>query len=165
VSTIDTSSPAVIVRQKDMTETRTVEQRTADVREKLRTDVDLWVASADAAGGAYLVPLSFLWDGVALILATPRASRTARNLLRAGRARVGLGPTRDVVMVEGPVAELPRGADPAAEEAFARAAGFDPRTLPDHVYLRLVPDSIQAWRSPAELAARTVMRDGRWLAP
>jgi hypothetical protein len=23
---------------------------------------------------------------------------------------------------------------------------------------------IQAWRSPAELAGRTVMRDGRWLA-
>jgi hypothetical protein len=77
---------------------------------------------------------------------------------------VGLGPTRDVVLVEGPVEELPRGADPAAEQAFADAAGFDPRTLPEYLYLRLVPDVIQAWRSPAELAGRTVMRDGRWLA-
>jgi len=159
------SCDAVIVRLKDMTEPRALEQRTADVRRKLATDVDLWVASADAAGAAYLVPLSFVWHGDTLILATPRASRTARNLLRAGRARVGLGPTRDVVMVDGPVAELSRGADPAAEQAFADAAGFDPRTLPEYLYLRVVPDVIQAWRSPAELPGRTVMRDGRWLAP
>jgi len=158
------SCGAVIVRLEDMTEPRTLEQRTADVRAKLKADVDLWVASADASGETYLVPLSFVWHGTALILSTPRASRTARNLLRAGRARVGLGPTRDVVLVEGRVEELARGADPAAEQAFADAAGFDPRTLPDYLYLRLVPDVIQAWRSPAELPGRIVLRDGRWLA-
>ena len=59
---------------------------------KLRDDVDLWVASADESGEAYLVPLSFHWDGAALTLATPRSSRTAVNLLRAGRAASRSGP-------------------------------------------------------------------------
>ena len=90
---------------------------------KLRDDVDLWVASADETGEAYLVPLSFHWDGAALTLATPRSSPTAVNLLRAGRARVALGPTRDVVIVEGTVAELPRGDDPELERRSPRPPG------------------------------------------
>ena len=131
------------------------------MRAKLRDDVDLWVASADASGEAYLVPLSFHWDGAALTLATPRTSPTAVNLLRAGRARVALGPTRDVVIVEGTVAELPRGADPELEQAFAAAAGFDPPE--GYVYLRITPREIQAWREADELAGRRLMRDGAWL--
>jgi hypothetical protein len=123
--------------------------------------VDLWVASADEAGVAYLVPLSFHWDGAALTLATPRESRTAVNLLRAGWARVALGPTRDVVIVEGTVAELPRGADPQLEEAFAAAAGFEPPE--GYVYLRITPREIQAWREADELAGRRLMRAGAWL--
>jgi hypothetical protein len=111
------------------------------------------------------VPLSFHWDGALLTLATPRASRTARNLLRAGRARVALGVTRDVVMIEGAVEELARGADPELEDAFAAATGFDPREEPnDYVYLRIAPRAIQAWREADELAGRQVMRDGEWLA-
>ena len=54
---------------------------------KLGGEVDVWVASADAEGDAYLIPLSYYWDGVTLTLSTPRASRTATNLIRAGRAR------------------------------------------------------------------------------
>jgi hypothetical protein len=34
-------------------------------------DVDVWVASASADGAPYLVPLSFDWDGEALLVATP----------------------------------------------------------------------------------------------
>jgi hypothetical protein len=143
---------------------RSRSQRIEDTLAKLRGDVDLWVASADAAGEVHMVPLSFQWDGTALTLATPRAGRTAVNLLRAGRARVALGPTRDVVIVDGTVEELPRGADPALEDAHAEATGFDPRTLADdYVYLRVVPRAIQAWREVDELAGRHLMRDGRWL--
>ncbi len=139
-------------------------QRIDDTLAKLRDEVDLWVASADATGEAYLVPLSFHWDGTALTLATPRAGRTAVNLLRAGRARVALGPTRDVVIVDGAVEELPRGADPALEDAHAAATGFDPRALAeDYVYLRVVPRTVQAWREVDELAGRRLMRDGEWL--
>lgn len=101
-------------------------QRRADTLTKLETEVDLWVASADEAGVAYLVPLSFHWDGEALTLATATRSRTGRNLLRAGWARVALGPTRDVVMIEGPLEAIPVGTDPELESAYARSAGWDP---------------------------------------
>jgi hypothetical protein len=143
---------------------RTRAERRADTLAKLGAEVDLWVASADEHGEAYLVPLSFLWDGETITIATPRASRTARNLLRAGRARVALGPTRDVVIVDGRVDELPLGADPEREDAHAAATGFDPRTLADeYVYLRITPDRIQAWREANELAGRLLMRGGEWL--
>jgi len=139
-------------------------QRRLDTLDKLRSDVDLWVASADADGSAYLVPLSFLWDGSALTISTPRDSRTARNLVRAGWARVALGPTRDVVIVEGPVEELAIGADPDLEDAHAGATGFDPRTLAEeYVYLRVAPRSVQAWRESNELPGRRLMRRGEWL--
>ena len=143
---------------------RSREQRRADTLAKLRRDVDLWVASADERGNAYLVPLSYYWDGSALTIATPRSSRTAVNLVRARWARVALGPTRDVVIVEGPVEAIPIGTDPRLEDAHARATGFDPRTLADeYVYLRITPRSIQAWREANELAGRQLMRDGEWL--
>ena len=139
-------------------------QRKADVLEKLRSDVDLWVSSADETGGAYLVPLSYWWDDSTLTVATPRESRTARNLVRAGWARVALGPTRDVVIVEGPVEAIPIGSDATLEDAHAQATGFDPRTLAEeYVYLRITPESIQAWREANELPGRNVMRESKWL--
>jgi hypothetical protein len=143
---------------------RSRSQRTADTLERLRRDVDLWVASASADGEAYLVPLSFHWDGSTLTIATPSASPTARNLLRAGWVRAALGQTRDVVIVEGTVEVVPIGADPELEDAHARSAGFDPRPLRDeYVYLRITPQEIQAWRESNELDGRVLMRRGRWL--
>lgn len=143
---------------------RSREQRRSDTLAKLRGDVDLWVASADESGRAYLVPLSFCWDGSTLTIATPRASPTARNLVRAGWVRVALGHTRDVVILEGPVEEIPIGADPRLEDAHARATGFDRRTLAEeYVYLRITPREIQAWREANELPGRQLMRRGEWL--
>jgi hypothetical protein len=53
---------------------------------RLEHDVDAWVATADPASGSpYLVPLSFLWDGRHLLVATPSASPTSRNLQATGR--------------------------------------------------------------------------------
>ena len=66
-------------------------QRKADTLALLRTEVDCWVASADEMGNAHLVPLSHYWDGAALVLATPRSSPTATNLLRARRRAPSLG--------------------------------------------------------------------------
>jgi hypothetical protein len=143
---------------------RSRSQRRIDVLAKLRSDVDLWVASADEAGGAYLVPLSYYWDGSTLTIATPRASRTATNLVRAGWARVALGPTRDVVIIEGSVEAIPIGTDAQLEDAHARATGFDPRALAEeYVYLRITPHAIQAWREANELEGRQLMRRGEWL--
>jgi hypothetical protein len=143
---------------------RSRSQRRIDVLAKLRSEVDLWVASADERGGAYLVPLSYYWDDSTLTIATPRASRTARNLVRAGWARVALGPTRDVVIIEGAVEARPIGTDTGLEDAHAEATGFDPRKLADeYIYLRITPHNIQAWREVNELEHRQLMRRGDWL--
>lgn len=139
-------------------------ERKTDTLRKLESEVDVWVASASEDGEANLAPLSFVWHREALTIAMPATSITGRNLTRAGRARVALGPTRDVVMLEGPIEVLPIGTDPALEEAHARATGFDPREEGStFVYIRLTPERIQAWRESNELAERTLMRDGVWL--
>jgi hypothetical protein len=144
---------------------RSRSQRRVDALHKLRSEVDLWVASADEVGGAYLVPLSYYWDNATLTIATPRASRTARNLMRAGWARVALGPTRDVIIIEGALEAIPIGADTRLENAHAQATGFDPRTLAEeYVYLKITPHNIQAWREANELEERQLMRRGQWLA-
>lgn len=143
---------------------RSSAERKADTLEKLETDVDLWVASASGDGEAYLVPLSYVWDGSRLTIATPRSSPTAVNLLRAGVARVALGPTRDVVIVRGSVEAIPIGTAPDLEDAHARATGFDPRELAEeYVYIRITPSENQAWRESSELRGRDRMRGGEWL--
>jgi hypothetical protein len=154
----------IAAERNDPEPARTRSRRIADTLERLRSDVDLWVASASETGEAYLVPLSFQWDGSKLTIATPRRSVTARNLMRAAWARVALGETRDVVIVEGPVEAVPLGADPELEEAHAAAAGFDPRELAEeYVYLRITPHEIRAWREANELEGRLLMRGGTWL--
>lgn len=144
---------------------RTREQRIADTLRKLETEVDVWVASASEDGRANIAPLSFVWHDGALTIAMPATSLTARNLTRAGWARMALGPTRDVVMLDGPIDVLPIGAVPALEDAHARATGFDPREQASaYVYIRLRPERIEAWREAHELAGRQLMEGGAWLA-
>ncbi|MFE4673740.1 pyridoxamine 5'-phosphate oxidase family protein [Streptomyces sp. NPDC056723] len=145
---------------------RTVKQRKQDTLDRLERDEDVWVATADRENATpYLVPLSFLWDGATLLLATPAASPTGRNLRATRRARLGVGPTRDVVMIEGTAqtltaAELPDGVG----DAFAEKTGFDPRTLTsEYLYFRVTPRRVQAWREANELAGRDLMREGEWI--
>ncbi|MET9473620.1 pyridoxamine 5'-phosphate oxidase family protein [Streptomyces sp. NPDC002917] len=144
---------------------RGLEERLRDTRAKLASDVDLWVATSGSAGGVHLIPLSYLWDGTAFLISTPRASVTGRNLLAEGRVRLSLGPTRDVVVVDG-TAEPVGSADlgPEAGDAFATKTGFDPRELDEpYQYFLIRPRRIQAWREANELQGRDLMRDGRWL--
>jgi hypothetical protein len=141
---------------------RSLEQRKADTLARLQADVDCWVTSADEAGNAHLVPFSYYWDGSTVTLAMPLENRTAVNLLRAGAARIALDGTRDVVLVD---AAVETGADDATKDAYAQAAGWDPRReRGEHVYLRLTPQRIQAWREANELAGRTLMKNGDWLS-
>ena len=110
------------------------------------------------------MPLSFVWYEAALTVAMPTTSVTARNLIRARWARMALGPTCDVVLLDGPLEVVPLGTDAALEDAHARATGFDPRELPqEDLQPRLRPERIQAWRESSELAGRQLMRDGEWL--
>jgi pyridoxamine 5'-phosphate oxidase-like protein len=147
---------------------RTPGQRKHDALSRLDHDTDAWVATAGPANGApYLVPLSFLWDGTTLLIATPAASVTSRNLQASGRARLGIGPTRDLVMIEGTVGTAQAAADIPAEtgDAFAAKTGFDPRELTDYLYFRIHPQRIQAWREANELEGRELMRNGHWAVP
>ncbi|MCC5576589.1 pyridoxamine 5'-phosphate oxidase family protein [Microtetraspora sp. AC03309] len=144
---------------------RGFEERLRDTRAKLESDVDLWVATSGSPGGVHLIPLSYLWDGTAFLISTPRASVTGRNLLADGRVRLSLGPTRDVVVVDG-TAEPVDIADvaPKTGDAFATKTGFDPRELDEpYQYFLIRPRRVQAWREANELRGRDLMRDGRWL--
>jgi pyridoxamine 5'-phosphate oxidase-like protein len=140
-------------------------RRRRDTEYRLIHDVDLWVASASPDGAPYLVPLSFDWDGEALLVATPRDSRTGRNLAATGLVRLGLGPTRDVTMIEGEVEVLEIDALPRERgDHFAERTGFDPRTeAQPYRWFRIPPRRMQAWREADELPDRELMRDGRWL--
>lgn len=139
-------------------------ERLRDTRAKLDSEVDLWVATASPAAGVHLIPLSYLWDGDTILVSTPRTSVTSRNLLAEPMVRLGLGPTRDVVMIDAVAEPVGPGELPAAPAAaFAAKTGFDPREeTPPYQYFRLRPTRIQAWREASELAGRDLMRDGRW---
>ena len=140
-------------------------QRRRDTECRLTQDIDLWVATASSDGAPYLVPLSFDWDGEALLLATPADSPTGRNLAANRTVRLGLGDTRDVSMIDGDVELLEIDALPRERgDRFAARTGFDPRALTTRYrWFRIVPRRIQAWREADELEGRELMRDGRWL--
>lgn len=140
-------------------------QRKQDTLARLDQDVDLWVATADASTGTpYLVPLSFVWDGADLLISTPSSSPTSRNLQGTGKVRLGIGLTRDVVLIEGTVRAV-RASELSTEigDTFATKTGFDPRRLSGYLYFWIRPQLIQAWREADELTGRDLMHDGNWL--
>jgi nitroimidazol reductase NimA-like FMN-containing flavoprotein (pyridoxamine 5'-phosphate oxidase superfamily) len=141
-------------------------ERRRDTEHRLAHDIDVWVATASADDDPYLVPLSFDWDGETLLVATPTASPTGRNLAVTRAARLALGHTRDVAMIDGQVevVEIDALAEQRAER-FAQRSGFDPRALATpYRWFRITPRRIQAWREANELAGRDLMDDGRWLS-
>jgi hypothetical protein len=144
---------------------RTPKQRKEDSLELLDREVDAWVATADQASGTpYLVPLSFLWDGATLLISTPANSPTSRNLQATGKVRLGIGPPRDLILIEGTVQTL-AASEVSAElgDAFAVKTGFDPRELENpYLYFRIQPQRLQAWREANELEERELMRGGVW---
>jgi hypothetical protein len=147
---------------------RSAQQRKADTLRRLSSDVDTWVATADPATGTpYLVPLSFLWDGATVLISTPATSPTSRNLRATGRVRLGIGPTRDLVLIEGTVQAETAAAEISAEtgDAFAAKTGFDPRELTGYAYFRIRPQRLQAWREANELTGRDLIRGGDWITP
>jgi len=140
--------------------------RTADTLVMLSTPaVDVWVATASPDGAPYLVPVSLAWVDERVVIAVEKNSPTAGNLLASGRARLGVGPTRDVTMLD-VVLERSVGVDDDAHlgTAYSAQADWDPRGLSGYVFLVLRPERVQAWREANEIAGRTLMRDGRWLS-
>lgn len=137
-------------------------QRRIDTLERLERDVDTWVASADREGNFRLIPLSFWWDGSALTVATPGASPVARAMRASGLAQLGVGPTRDVVLIDGTV-EVFRADKVPGEVADAFAAKLWDARADGYDFFRITPQRIRAWREENELPGRTLMRNGRWL--
>jgi hypothetical protein len=141
------------------------ETRKADTLALLTTPaVDVWVATASATGAPYLVPVSLAWVDERVVIAVAASSVTARNLTASGDARLAVGPTRDVVMID---AVLERSVGVADDDqlgtAYVAQADWDPRRDTGYVFLVLRPMRVQAWREANEIPGRTLMRDGTWL--
>ena len=144
---------------------RDLETRKSDAMAMLAADaIDVWVATASAAGRPYLVPVSLAWVAERAVIAVEGSSVTARNLTASGEARLAVGPTRDVVMID---AVLEKTVDVASDEvlgtAYAAQADWDPRDSAGYVFLVMRPVRVQAWREANEMAGRTLMRDGTWI--
>lgn len=144
---------------------RSLAKRRAHARDRLETGFQMWLATGSDGHGAHLIPVAYVWDGWALYTATFAKSRTAANIKAHPQARVALGDTADVIMIDtsASLMDVP-DIDADIAERYARVS-TDPRTYPEgtFVYLRLHPWRILVWNGFHEFVGRTVMRDGRWL--
>lgn len=145
---------------------RTRAERKANALRILAEELDVWVATADPAGGGpTLMPLTFWWDGEAVWLSTRPANPTGANLRASGTVRLCFGTTRDVVHVEGDVTAFTADAlPPGVGDAFAAKDGWDPRKDPEpYDFYRVAPRQLRAWGTVPELRGRLLMKGGRWL--
>ena len=148
-----------------LAEPRSPEARKADTLAMLGTPaIDVWVATASAGGAPYLVPVSLAWVDERVVVAVDGTSLTARNVAASGTARLAVGPTRDLVMIDAVLeASVDVGVDVVLGEAYVAQADWDPRQSAGYVFLVLRPMRVQAWREVNEIPGRTLMRDGAWL--
>ncbi|SDL11070.1 pyridoxamine 5'-phosphate oxidase family protein [Streptomyces indicus] len=151
--------------QAPNTKGRTTAERAQDVRERLGSERDVWVATSHPELGPHQVPLWFLWHAEAVWMCTGASSATARNVRAEPRVRLALPDSYDVGLLQGEAELHPAGEVPGqAGDAFAGKFGWDPRTEEGpFVYLRVVPRTVRAWHGEAELRGRVVMREGVWL--
>lgn len=144
---------------------RSTEQRIRHVRYRLRNDIDAWFATASAHGVPHVIPLTFLWRRRRIFMATGENSVTVRNLSLRPQARLALGHTRDVVLIDGWATLIPVGRlDPELRAAFAADTGWDAGGDEGYCFIEFEPEWIGAWREENEVANRDVMRKGNWLA-
>jgi hypothetical protein len=125
--------------------------------------VDVWVATASGAGVPHLVPVSLAWVDDRVVIAVEASSVTARNVTASGAARLAVGPTRDVVMIDAVLDRAVEVADDELGAAYVAQADWDPRRSRGYLFLVLRPLRVQAWRESNEIPGRTLMRDGEWL--
>ncbi len=122
--------------------------------------------SDTGAARPYLVPVSLAWIDERAVVAVEVDSRTARNIAAHPVTRLGVGPTRDVVIIDAVLeATISQDDDPLGlADRYAAQSDWDPRNAGGHyVYLVLRPVVIQAWREANELPGRTLMRGGEWV--
>lgn len=144
---------------------RTIAQRVKDSIAKLEAGGDAWLATSGPAG-PHLVPLSLAWDSANgdLIFCVEQGTLTSRNIAIEPSVRVGIGPTRDVLMIDGTarITGLVKDDNPLAV-SFYEKAGWDPLLNGDNlIFIRVTPSRMQAWREVDEAANRTLMINGTW---
>lgn len=123
----------------------------------------MWL-STGGRSGPHLIPVAFVSDDDAIVTATGENSKTVRNLRETGRARVAVGTTADVVMIDTVLDGLVQVPEVATDLADRFAAvSHDPRQMQGYLYIRLRPRRVQVWNGFHELRGRTVMRKGEWL--
>ena len=142
---------------------RGLSERREAALERLASGSQIWLATGSDGRGAHLIPVAYVWTGDALVTATFERSVTTANLQANPQARIAVGTTADVVMIDAtarltPVAEI----DPTAADGYAQVSR-DPRTVSGFVYIRLTPQRVQVWKGVHEFSGRTVMLDGEWL--
>lgn len=145
--------------------TRARTTRIEDALGRLATDPNVWIATASPEGEPHLVPLSLAWIDGDVVVSTPTDTPTVRNVRQTGRARLALDSTADVVMIDtNAIALVLDDATPELVADYARRVGWDPRDESGSwSLLRLTPTRVQSWNSVAEIAGRTIMRNGHWL--
>ncbi|MEU0744331.1 pyridoxamine 5'-phosphate oxidase family protein [Streptomyces sp. NPDC006134] len=154
-----TTPPARSTRQSEQDTLHRLEHR-------LEHEADAWVTTADGTSEMpYLAPLPFLWNGSCLLFAAPAASPDGRGLASAGGVRVGIGRSRDAVLLDGTVDVVePTDLSEQDAELFAAKTGFDPRRLGTPCrYFRVRPQRVLVRHGTGEPDSRELMRDGRWL--
>jgi general stress protein 26 len=140
---------------------RPLAERRKAAMERLRSNSNLWLATASDGRGPHLIPLAYWWDGSRLTTATFEGSRTLKNVRAQPKVRAAIGSTGDVLMIDATatIATVADIADIAeVAERYAQASGNDPQSVPGFVYIQLVPERIQLWKGVAEFTGRTVVR-------
>ncbi|MFF1378951.1 pyridoxamine 5'-phosphate oxidase family protein [Streptomyces sp. NPDC058308] len=143
---------------------RTHDERLAAARLRLRQEGQMWL-STGGCSGPHLIPVAFVDDDDAIVTATGESSKTVRNLRETGRARLAVGTTCDVVMVDTVLdgfVPVPEVATDVADR-FA-AVSHDPRKMEGYLYIRLLPRRVQVWNGFHEFRGRTVILKGQWLS-
>lgn len=87
--------------------------------------------------------------------------------MESGVAKVSIGPTDDVLLIDVALGDAVPVEDAPAEvsDAYARQSDWDPRQGVDSpsLYISLRPIVMRAWRDEGEIAGRVIMRDGEWV--
>lgn len=146
---------------------RTTAERKKHLLELLTTGKrDVWVATADTQCHPHLVPLSLGWDGENVVVATETGSLTARNLNATNVARLAVGDTRDVNLIDATVSSIGIDElDPTVAKDFATRNDWDPRNSGEAwAWFIMKPVRVLAWENEAELEGRTIMKQSQWLA-
>ncbi len=141
------------------------ETRKADAVAMLSTQgADVWVATASDAGVPYLVPVSLAWVNDRVVIAVEGSSRTAGNLAASGKARLAVGPTRDVVMID---AVLEASSTSRPRRRSGRPTSRKPTGIPGRTRATCSwccdPSGYRRGVRRTRSRDARLMRDGEWL--